>query len=570
MMEGLKHMKSNKAINAILASITAAALLATGCASKEENQPAADTSASPAATKAAEPEKRGNITSTIYERNNIPPEEGNWEKNRWTEWINKNGPADVKYVTVPRWESLQKLNALFATNTAPDLILEYDTTYRNGWYSQKLLMPIDEMVEKYSTNYKDLMAQFPQLKKLGTKDDGKLYEIGRVSPLALGHRLFIRQDWLDKLNLKMPTTPEEILTVAKAFATQDPDGNSKADTFGINLSGNGLSIISHMFGHGEVDWNVNKEDKFVHEWDRLKASVDFEKKLFEAGVVDKDFLTDKNGEKAKQDFLSGKLGIYLYGYLSDKDYDTFKKNTPSAKLEMMPMPKTEFGQFSPVIGSPIQMVGVVNASAKDPKAVMKYIDFMISADTSRTLQYGLEGVNWSKGPNGCMKPIDPEKNKKELNWTNDLYMMSSILLFGKCSFYAQLAEESDGQKATKALTLKAEELYISKDRPIPTLKPEYMPVLSQELSLIMKNVEKQVSPPNIGAKGDLWLKAIVSGSSYTPEQALKEAKDTWEKAGGKQVDDFYGKWYDANKTKAFMVKDLYQFGEDAKKLYENK
>ncbi|MDF2923738.1 MAG: hypothetical protein K0R57_2652 [Paenibacillaceae bacterium] len=564
-------MKNNKkALNSIVLGVAAVALLASGCSKKEEEGAAAATaspSGQPTAQKTAEPEKRGNITVTVYDRNNISPEEGSWDKNRWVDWVNKNGPANVKYVPVPRWESLPKLNALFATASAPDLILEYDTGYRNGWYSQKLLMPLDDIIAKYSTNYKDLMTQFPQLKKLGTKDDGKLYEVGRISPLTSGHRIYIREDWLTKLNLKMPTTPDEILAVAKAFATQDPDGNGKPDTLGVNLSGNGFTDIAHMFGHGEVDWNI-KDDKFVHEWDGLKAALEFQKKLFDAGAVDKDFLTDKNGEKAKQDFISGKLGIYMFQTISEKDYDAFKKNAPEGKLAIMPMPTTEFGQFSPVVNSPIQMVGSINAAAKDPQAVMKYIDFMINPETAKTIKYGIEGTHWSKDPaTGLPTAIDAEKNKKEI-YNDDLGMLSSSLLYGKWSFSSGLPETNESQKTIKQLTLKADELYVSKDRPIPTLKPEYLPVLPQDLSLIIKNVEKQISTG--GTKGDLWLKAIVSGNSYTPEQAVKEGKEIWEKAGGTKVDEFYAKWYDTNKTTAFMLKDLYQFGEDAKKLYENK
>jgi putative aldouronate transport system substrate-binding protein len=559
--------KHKKAWNGILMGVTAAALLASGCSKKEESPAATAPSGEPGAQKTAEPAKRGNITVTVYDRNNISPEEGTWDKNRWTEWVNKNGPADVKYVPVPRWESLPKLNALFATASAPDLILEYDTGYRNGWYSQKLLMPIDDVIEKYSTTYKDLMKQFPQLKKLGTKEDGKLYEIGRVSPLANAHRIYIREDWLTKLNLKMPANTEELLAVAKAFATQDPDGNSKNDTLGVNLSGNGFTIISHMFGHGEVDWNV-KEDKFVHEWDGLKASLDFQKKLFDAGAVDKDFLTDKNGEKAKQDFLSGKLGIYMHQAINEKEYDTFIKNSPAGKLAIMPMPKSEFGHFSPVVNSPIQMVGSINAAAKNPQAVMQYIDFMIKPENAKTIKYGIEGTHWKVDTaSGLPVSIDAEKNKKEL-YNDDLGMMASSLLYGKWSFTSGLPETNDSQKALKQLALKADELYVSKDRPIPTLKPEYLPALSQELALIVKNVEKQISTSN--TKGDLWLKAIVGGSGYSAEQAIKEGKDIWEKAGGSKVDDFYAKWYDANKSTAFMLKDLYQFGDDAKKLYENK
>ncbi|GAA4863995.1 extracellular solute-binding protein [Paenibacillus vulneris] len=541
-------------IRAGMTAMALAGVVVAGCSAEQ-------TPSSKEGEKGTAPDKRGSITVSMYERNNIPPEEGNWDKNRWTEWVNKNGPVDVKYITVPRWESLQKFNALFATGGAPDLILEYDTGYRNQWYSQRLLMPLDEVIDKYSTTYKDLMKQFPQLKKLGTKDDGKLYEIGKVTPLMAGHRIYIREDWLQKLNLKMPQTSEEFLQVAKAFAAQDPDGNGKADTFGLNLSGNGMSIIQHMFGFGEVQWRF-EGDTFIHEWDRLKAATAFQKQLFDAGIVDKDFLTDKNGEKAKQDFLSGKLGMYLYQEIADKDYDALKKNDPGAKLAILPLPKSQFGQFSPVIGSPIQMVGAINAGAKDPKAVMQYIDFMIKPETARTLESGEEGIHWSKDETGCPKPLDAEKNKKEISYTSDLRMMSSVLLLGKCSFVEQRPQDTETQKTLRELAIKANQAYVSKERQIPTLKPEYLPVLPQDLALIVKNTEQQMK--------DMWMKAVVSGGNYTPDQAEKDAKSVWEKSGGLRVDEFYAKWYETNKANAFLLKDLYQFGEDAAKLYANK
>ncbi len=527
---------------------------------EQEAAPPKQETAAPETKAPAEPEQRGSITVSMYDRNNIPPEEGNWDKNRWTEWVSENGPVDVKYVTVPRWESLQKFNTLFASNAAPDLILEYDTGFRNQWYSQKLLMPIDDIVAQHSTTYKTLMEQFPQLKKLGTKDDGKLYEIGRVSPLTAGHIIYIRQDWLDKLGLAAPNTAEELFETAKAFAEGDPDGNGQKDTFGLNLSGNAYSILNHMYGYGEVMWRFEGED-FVHEWDRLKAGVAFQKRLFDAGVADKDFLADKNGEKAKQDFLTGKLGMYLWQGLSDKDYDTFLQNNPSGKLAVLPLPSSEFGQFSPVTGSPIQMVGAFNAAAKDPKAVMQYIDFMIDPKNAITIQNGIEGTHWQKNENGCPTPIDPEKNKIEVSYTGDMGMMASSLLYGKCAFNENKAQDTETKKALVQLAIAADAAYVSRERPIPTLKPEYLPVLPQDLSTVVKNVEQQMK--------DLWLRAIVSGAEYTAEQAYADAKNLWDSAGGKGVDEFYANWYKANKANAFLLEDLYQFGEDAKKLYAN-
>ncbi|MCP1307963.1 extracellular solute-binding protein [Paenibacillus tyrfis] len=541
----------NRGVVLSVATVLAAGTLAAGC----NNQ---DTSGAKKGAEAQQTEpKRGSITVSIYDRNNIPPEEGNWDKNRWTEWVNKHGPVDVKYVPVPRWESLQKFNALFASAAAPDLILEYDTNYRNQWYAQKLLMPLDELIDKHSTIYKELMSKVPLLKKLGTKDDGKLYEIGRVTPLTTNHAIYIREDWLQKLKLEAPKTTEELLQIAKAFANRDPDGNGKKDTFGVNLSGNGFTIVNHMFGHGLNDWDI-QSDRAVHEWDRLKASVAFQKSLFDAGLVDKDFLTDKNGEKAKQDFLSGKLGMYLHQALSSSDYDTFKKNNPNGKIAILPLPKSEFGQFSPVLGAPVQMIAAVNAKAADPKAVIQYIDFMVKPENAIVIKNGIEGVHWRKGSNGCPQKIDPEKNKKEV-YTADLNMLTSEVLFGKCAFGDSIENPSATDKALSELNSQAKKAYISKERPVPSLNATTLPLLPDALSIVVKNVEKQIGTGVV--RGDIWMKAIVNGPGFTADQALGEAKAVWEQAGGAKVDEFYAKWYTDNKNALFLLDDLYAFDE---------
>ncbi|VTR30918.1 Lipoprotein lplA [Serratia fonticola] len=47
--------------------------------------------------------------------------------------------------------------------------------------------------------------------------------------------LFVRKDWREKLGLPQPKTWQDVATLAKAFTTQDPDGNGKSDTYGFLL-----------------------------------------------------------------------------------------------------------------------------------------------------------------------------------------------------------------------------------------------------------------------------------------------------------------------------------------------
>jgi putative aldouronate transport system substrate-binding protein len=549
----MKQFRKNKRL-VYSSFVTALAMMAiiTGCSNSEQTGKAGE--AKSGEGQATEQAKRGNITSSIYDRGTVPPEEGTAENNRWTKWINENGPTTVKFMAVPRFESQPKFNVMFASGTAPDLIFEYDTNYRNQLYNQKQLRPVDDLVDKYSVHYKKLLVQYPQLKKLGMKSDGKMYEFGRINGLGTNHVLFIRNDWLKKLNLQVPKTTEELYTVAKAFATQDPDGNGKNDTFGIGLSFVSGMIIDRMFGN--VTWLL-ENGKLVHDWERTQAAFDFRKKLYEEGIVDKDFLTDSKGEKSKQDWLNGKLGIYgANGGVNFSElttYESLKKNNPNAEIIPIALPRSPFGQFSPVISNPVQMTTVVNAAAKDPEAVMKLIDFLASPKAAMAVKNGIEGVHY-KMENGCPMIIDADKKRKEVGYANDLAMMASedLSIFKKCNSIDMVQNPTQNQKDFYKLRTLAEEAYLNKERPMPDLTHgEHMPVLPADLQLASTNANKAIL--------DIWQKSIISGASYNTEQAFKDAKAAWDKANGGQIDEWYAKWYDENKDKWFLTKDMYDF-----------
>ena len=502
--------------------------------------------------------KRGSITVSLYDRGSVPAEEGTMSDNRWTQWVNENGPVNVKYVTVPRFESLQKFNVLFASKSAPDLIFEFDTAYQGQLYNQKQLLPLDDLIESSSTEYKAMLEKYPALRKAGTMADGKLYTVGRPVQFGPQHYLFIRNDWLKKLNLEVPTTPEELLKVAKAFTEQDPDGNGKADTYGTGLSFVAGIILNNMFGTGftlfgedQYPW-VLENDQVVHDWDRIKAAVSFQKELYAAGVADKDFVTDKNGEKQKQDWISGKLGIYGGNGADVSTYETLKKNSPEAEVIPIALPTTEFGQFSPTLTSPIQMTGMVNAAAKDPESVMQMIDFMVTDTYTTTIQNGIEGVHYKKTADGRAEVIDPEKNKKELEYNRDMGMLTPLI--GKNYGLKNKVNPTPAEQDFIEIYKMAEKLYMDPDRPIVGITQKaFLPLLPQELTQINTNANKTIL--------DRAMQAIVSSDPASVDQFIEEAKGVWEKAGGTKVDEFYASWYQEHKADAIMLKDIYEMGK---------
>lgn len=494
--------------------------------------------------------KRGHITVMVYDRGRIPAEEGTYENNRWTKWINEHSPVDVTFVPIPRNKPEEKLNVLFASGSAPDLIVEYSTDNRNAWFSSKQIQPIDEAVEQYSTEYKALLEKYPVLRKLGTRSDGKMYDIGFVTgQLDVNWVYLVRADWLRALNLDVPETVEELFQVAKAMTEQDPDGNNKDDTYGMGLAGHfNNKAVDFMFGNPISGYHVIEDDQLEFGWAQLQAAAEFKKRLYEAGIVDVDFVADSNGEKLKNDFVNGKVGFYS-AQRADllPILEAIQHNDPSAELIPIPYPKSPYGQFSPPIGVPAQVVGVVNSTAKDLESVMKYVDFLSQEETVKTLKWGIEGEHYNLNDRKCPVPIDAEKNQREIGWYGDYSILSSLDPIKHCDpALDSLSPDVPADQSYKSIIETARTLYLTEERPIPGYTSAvYVPSLPTELQMIQDTF-----------KIDELLKSVIT-PDYEPEAAVQNLQEIWKQAGGIRIDDWYRQWYEENKDTAILIKDIY-------------
>lgn len=554
----MKKISKLKATSISLALVLSSTTLLAACASDKEKTDKATTTpgAASTATESAKPAgPKPKITVSIYDRNNVPEGEGTITNNRWTKWINENAPVQVEFIPVPRTNSSEKWNVLFASGQAPDLIMEFSNPYMKDLASKGQIIALDDAIAKYSTNYKKVFSGNETIQKL-TRFNGKTFFFGRTLPFTANHYVMIRQDWLDKLKLPMPKTTEEYLQVAKAFTEQDPDGNGKKDTLGSTFYD-----VDYFFQLGQASdetlpmitsYHLNN-DQYVRTWDRPKSDLAFKKSLYDSGAIDKDTFTDKNGAKAQQDWVNGKLGIYgsdvLEGAKGFDVYTALMKNNPDAKVTILPLPKSEFGQFSPAGAVPMQFTSAINATAKNVEAVVKYVDWLMTPDVQKTLMYGMEGVHY-KMVDGCPKPIDSEKNKKELNWNGDFQMMSQTGEMGKCVEYTNTLDPSKPvDKGYIDLVKQGRAAYITADR--PTTSEVVLPVtLTDDLTVIKNTLKNTLT--------NIYTKAVVGGTGYTVDQAMKDAQDAWEKGGGKKVDDFYTKAYTDNKKDVIYTKDYYK------------
>jgi putative aldouronate transport system substrate-binding protein len=515
----------------ILAITLGAAL--TGCAKTEEGA-----SGSPAPSAAGKVEDKYDklpkaISVTMYDRGAVSAEEGSYEQNRWTKWIQEQSGVQVKYVPVPRNQAQDKLNTLIASGEAPDLIWDFDRNYIGTLVTQGVIQPIDDYIEKYSTVLKKYINENPDLKPLMTFD-GKIYGITTKRPMnnLANAGMWIRQDWLDKVGMKAPTTEEEFFAVTKAFKEKGLSGNTNAPVVSMYVWPN---VISGLYATHSTQWYLEGgkmiNARFV---DRNVGAISFERKLYENGYIDKEYLTDKNSQKMMTDWAQGKSGILIgtVGSGIDSYMKDLMKNVPDANPVPLAAFSTKYGKFGVYQETDANIFVAFNKDMKNPKAAIQYLDWLLDKGWY-ALKNGVENTHY-KLVSGIPQVIDADKFKKEVAYASEYAIVKDdAKTFKPEDLIIKAAQDPLSQRWAK---LNVQAITTALSVPFRRDMP-YVPSLPE-----INNVFASIGPK----LDEIRTRAIIKGD-ITPEQALDMMRKEYKSAGGDKTDQSAQEWYEKNK-----------------------
>ena len=159
-----------------------------------------------------------------------------------------------------------------------------------------------------------------------TNSNGQILYLGTFEDTYISRGLAMNMTWLKTLGLEVPTTPDELLEVWRAFKTQDPNGNGIADEipFAFQQAKNpAMTYLWPMFGmFGEdapvVDWYLDDEGNVVFGWatESYKEGVKFFQQAYKEGLIDvENFTMDLNTFKGKcqgDTIIYGSVTTFVY------------------------------------------------------------------------------------------------------------------------------------------------------------------------------------------------------------------------------------------------------------------
>lgn len=442
-----------KRIALVLAAIIALSMALTACSTGDKGTGAAS-SAPPETTDDGGRKMEGNLyleglpivkeqeTFTMFCDDNGLPE----DKIMYP-ILQEQTNVKVELMLFPNEAANEKKNILLNSGDYPDVMggwIFTDKEIMKDGMKEQVYIPLNDMIAKYSPKMTEIL-ELPGIRNMMTLPDGEIYTIPYVieEPIV-SFTPYINVEWLKKLNLKMPTTPDELYEVLKAFKTDDPNGNGKADEipFSSDPINRDLGSYAGWWGANASYSGVNKyfsmvdgKLEFGPSKDAYKQMIKFFAKLNTDKLLDPEFFTHDTAAwkaKGKGDPETGaneKYGVSMaYGAGDFAEADkTMYPDVSRTHYDALPVLQGD-PAIKPIWRSngtgvtTFRTQVVITDNAKNPATIIRWWDNVFQLENSVQIQAGLIGKRILKTGEGEYESIpenDISKDDKETyGWGN--------------------------------------------------------------------------------------------------------------------------------------------------------
>ncbi|WP_207407352.1 sugar ABC transporter substrate-binding protein [Rathayibacter sp. SD072] len=276
--------------------------------------------------------------------------------------------VEIDYQPVVEFDT--QLQARASQKDLPDVLIN-DASSLGTYVAQGLILPI----ERDSIEGQGDIADETWEQNVGL--DGATYGVpwSRQANVTI-----IRKDWREKLGLEIPTTWDELSALANAFATQDPDGNGQADTYGMVVPGSAKNGYIARWGNSYL-WQAGADILEEDGEGAYTSAIDSPEAEEAMTFIRDQFCTpgtivpgSVNLTTAETPFFAqGTAGIYLTGPYNISSFDAA---VGAENVEVIPMPSGPEGSTTFAEGENIYF----GASSEKADLQKQLAEFLITPE----------------------------------------------------------------------------------------------------------------------------------------------------------------------------------------------
>jgi len=352
----------------------------------------------------------------------------------------------------------EKYQLWSASGELPD-VFSHDIVNKNtyfSWIEQGIIRALPDDLSPYP-NVEKVMAT-DEIKGLNV--DGKYYMIPRQTyenpdMWAMERALIVRKDWMQKLNLAAPVTYQDYLNMLRAFAKNDPDGNSKADTVGVTLRSATMLLplaTGTLPNANNGSW-LKENGRYIpfYASEKMKEVAKQMRELYAEGAIDPDFAVMKTNDGIEK-FGQGKVGAISMQATPNglkKLHDAWGKYNPGVdfadSVQVIPVSwAAEDGKVYRHHGLTFWSESYFSSKVDDAKMdrILRIYDYLLSDEFITMRRYGLEGKDFTR--EGDKIVIQWQKDESG-NYKGLWNVYPSLNLFGSLAAWYQWTEFEENE-----------------------------------------------------------------------------------------------------------------------------
>lgn len=365
--------------------------------------------------------------------------------------------------------------------------------------------------------------------------DGKLIAIPRTRDIGR-YGLSYRKDWAEAVGITSdPKTIDDVYDMFYKFTYEDPDGNGKDDTYGMEMTQytGPFDIIQTWFGVGNGWAEVDGKLVPVHMQPEYQEALDWIKKVYDEGLMPKDWAvrttdTWENGCKTGEsgvfiDTMDG--GRRIWDYFEKEDSYTASVSNPDEAASMK--------LLGAINGKTLATSGyngyfTLSASTCDTPekidAVLTLLDKLNDNDLRILVEYGIEDINWEKDADGNLVDLDLENPTLAANYMG----LNQLLAYLPRYTTDPAPAQNESRKAQEAAYVENEKYAV--------------------LNPATAYLANSATYADIGATLDEELKQARTQyiCGEIDQAGLQAAWDSWLSKGGQTIIDEVNEQYQAN------------------------
>ena len=448
-------MKKRRLMAAAMAAVMLTGTLA-GCSAKSETSGTEAAKGEAGASQAQTEETlEGSLVSkepkefTVFLNFNNMPFDSNWQV--WQEAAKRTNVSLKGTISLSNSNEEEAFNLMMSSGNLADIIGYVDASSLEKLGRDGGMIPLNDLIKEHAPNIQKVLDEDARFRQTAYSLDGNIYQIPKNQELKAAEFWWIRQDWLDKLNLKAPTTVDELHDVLYAFRNEDPNGNGLKDEIPL---------------FDRAGWK--KPDEYLYLWDtslefyprdgkmkyepleeNFKTGVSNMIKWYQEGLIDPEIFT--RGASSRDTLLGGDLGGCTHDWVSTANYNsTLQETIPGFQMVAIAPPADQNGVVKERVSRYPGVGWGISSQCKDPVTVIKFMDYFFTEEGSDLMNWGIEGDTFTRDADGS-KHFTDTVLQSELTPIGYLRSIGAQYRIGMCQDgdYEYATMKEDGIEANK-------------------------------------------------------------------------------------------------------------------------